>query len=81
MKKFITFIAISAFCSLPCSSQYTTTRYDLSCHATGMTVYVTPNGEKYHKKSCRTLSRSKEVNSMDIDKAKAKGYTACKVCF
>ena len=74
MKKLISIISIAALCSLPCNSQY-------KQHVTGMTVYVTPNGAKYHKKDCSTLSRSKKINALDIDTAKSKGYTACKICF
>lgn len=45
---------------------------------TSKTVYITRTGSKYHKSSCRYLSRSKI--KIDYSKAKKQGYTACKVC-
>ena len=45
-----------------------------------VTVYVTPKGKKYHYRSCRTLSRSREVTALSLREAKARGYTACRVC-
>ena len=44
----------------------------------GQTVYTTKTGEKYHKSSCHHLKYSKK--EIKIDKAKALGYKACKVC-
>jgi len=43
-----------------------------------VTVYVTKTGKKYHRESCRSLSKSKIPIS--LKDAKAKGYTPCKVC-
>jgi competence protein ComEC len=42
------------------------------------TVYVTKTGKKYHRATCRYLSRSKISTS--LKDAKANGYTACSVC-
>lgn len=42
------------------------------------TVYITPTGAKYHKKSCKTIK--KETTALDVNDAIARGYTACKVC-
>jgi biopolymer transport protein ExbD len=42
------------------------------------TVYVTRTGKKYHRDGCRYLAASKIAIS--LKDAKAKGYTACKVC-
>jgi hypothetical protein len=42
------------------------------------TVYTTKTGEKYHKSNCHYLKHSKKP--IKLDKAKALGYTACKVC-
>jgi hypothetical protein len=42
------------------------------------TVYVTRTGKKYHLDGCRHLAGSKITIS--LKDAKAKGYTACKVC-
>ncbi|MEW6210630.1 MAG: thermonuclease family protein [Acidobacteriota bacterium] len=42
------------------------------------TVYITRTGEKYHRDSCRYLSRSKiAIKRKD---AVARGYTPCSVC-
>ena len=45
------------------------------------TVYVTASGQGacYHRKSCRTLSRSTLV-ALSLSKAKSMGYRACRVC-
>ena len=45
---------------------------------TGVTVYITKTGEKYHRNGCRYLSQSKIAIS--LAKAKAQGYTPCSVC-
>jgi hypothetical protein len=42
------------------------------------TVYITRSGKKYHSDGCRYLTASKIAIS--LKDAKAKGYTACKVC-
>jgi hypothetical protein len=42
------------------------------------TVYITKTGKKYHRASCRYLSRSKISTS--LKDAKANGFTACSVC-
>jgi hypothetical protein len=42
------------------------------------TVYITKTGKKYHRATCRYLSRSKIATS--LKDAKANGYTACSVC-
>ena len=35
----------------------------------GQVVYITPKGKKYHStKSCRTLSKSKQILEIDISK-------------
>lgn len=41
-------------------------------------VYITPTGEKYHKKGCRTIKG--DCTEIDINDAIARGYTACGVC-
>jgi hypothetical protein len=41
-------------------------------------VYITKTGEKYHKETCRYLSKSSI--SIELAKAKENGYTACSVC-
>lgn len=42
------------------------------------TVYITRTGKKYHRDGCRYLAASK--TAISLKDAKAKGYTACKVC-
>lgn len=41
-------------------------------------VYITKSGAKYHRESCRYLSKSKIPIS--LEDAKTRGYSACKVC-
>lgn len=41
-------------------------------------VYITPSGTKYHIDGCRTIKKSKQA--ITLKEAKARGYTACKVC-
>jgi len=43
------------------------------------TVYITKTGKKYHRDGCRYLASSKIAIS--LKDAKARGYTACKVCW
>jgi len=43
-----------------------------------VTVYVTRAGKKYHRAGCRSLGRSSIPIS--LKDAKARGYTACKLC-
>ena len=42
------------------------------------TVYITRTGKRYHREGCRYLTASKIPIS--LKDAKAKGYSACKVC-
>ena len=42
------------------------------------TVYITPTGERYHKKTCRTIKG--DCTEIDINDAIARGYTSCGVC-
>lgn len=47
------------------------------------TVYLTPTGSKFHRKSCPTCSRARKSGSLTKIKrsaAKKQGYKACKVC-
>ena len=41
-------------------------------------VYITPDGNKYHKKGCRTIKG--DCTEIGINDAIARGYTACGVC-
>ncbi|WP_178988651.1 hypothetical protein [Winogradskyella schleiferi] len=49
-----------------------------SSNVMSQTVYSTKTGEKYHTENCRYLKYSKKA--IDLNKAKALGYAACKVC-
>jgi hypothetical protein len=42
------------------------------------TVYITRSGKKYHLDGCQYLAAGK--TAISLKDAKAKGYTACKVC-
>ena len=44
----------------------------------GGNVYITKTGDKYHKYGCRYLKSCIEISYAD---AKARGYTACSVCY
>lgn len=46
----------------------------------GVIVYVTPKGRKYHLKSCRTISSSQEIIPITLEEAKKRGYELCRVC-
>jgi len=46
--------------------------------ANAETVYITKSGTKYHRASCRFLSKSKIAISRK--EAEERGYTPCKVC-
>ena len=43
------------------------------------TVYITPNGKKYHLRSCPRIDLN-TAKSGPVSKAKEMGYTACGVC-
>ena len=44
----------------------------------GVIVYVTKTGKKYHRQDCQFLSKSKI--SMGLDEAKKRGFTPCRIC-
>jgi len=43
-------------------------------------VYVTKNGKKYHKETCRWI-KNRETTKMDEKEAIEKGYEPCSRCF
>ena len=43
-----------------------------------VTVHITRTGKKYHRAGCSSLSKSD--TPIDLEKAKARGYTACSRC-
>jgi hypothetical protein len=70
-------LGISLLCpvALPVRAQHgTAAQQDNQTQA----VYITRTGKKYHSDGCRYLAASKIAIS--LKDAKAKGYTACKVC-
>ncbi len=48
--------------------------------SSGGSVYLTQTGSKYHRRSCSTLSRSRNLTKVSVSYAKKYGYDACKVC-
>jgi hypothetical protein len=44
-------------------------------------VYVTPNGKKYHKQDCRMIAKSKTVEAIELKEAVAQGFLPCGACF
>ncbi|MDR2633867.1 MAG: thermonuclease family protein [Treponema sp.] len=59
-------VAISIFCGLPLLK------------ASDTQVYVTNSGSKYHRETCRALSRSKIA--LSLEDALTSGYEACTIC-
>ena len=43
------------------------------------TVYVTPSGERYHRRSCSSI-KGRETEKLQKWEAKERGYTACARC-
>ncbi|MDD3375307.1 MAG: hypothetical protein PHY73_06275 [Candidatus Omnitrophica bacterium] len=43
-------------------------------------VYITQNGAKYHKETCRFV-KDKEITKMDKKEAVDQGYTPCGRCY
>lgn len=42
--------------------------------------YITQTGKSYHRASCATTKRSKNLRTITLSEAQKKGYKACKVC-
>lgn len=55
----------------------TKSKYSAS-NSSGVTVYVTPSGKRYHEKGCKYLSD--EAFSISLKEAKKNGYSACTKC-
>lgn len=56
----------------------TKSKYSAS-NSSGVKVYVTPSGSRYHEKGCDHLSKSKAFQ-ISLKEAKESGYTACSKC-
>ncbi len=78
MKRYI--LLLLAFCCfmLPLPVAFAEATHDQFVQQKEAVVYITKTGEKYHKESCRYLSKS----SIKVSRKEAlkNGYTACKVC-
>lgn len=44
-------------------------------------VFVTPNGTKYHKESCRLIKNKGSLSKTDKEQSIKAGYGPCKKCF
>ena len=59
--------------------------YDLSLEKKfneppAVTVYVTENGAKFHRKTCSTIADSKNLTKLKREQAVEKGLDACLLC-
>ena len=54
-----------------------TTSTQLATDTTGLVVYITHDGDKYHTADCRYAKSSQAVT---LSQAKADGKTACDIC-
>lgn len=84
-------IGLSVFCYYNGKSMYqqgeavgytqgvadTKSKYSAS-NSSGVKVYVTPSGSRYHEKGCEYLSD--KAFSISLKDAKKNGYTACSKC-
>lgn len=61
------------------TSQTTTNVNSATSSDTSSVVYITEHGEKYHKITCRYITESNGIQTT-VNKATARGYTACSVC-
>lgn len=50
----------------------------VTIYAATSKVYVTPNGKKYHERTCRTLARSKQIIELSVEDAVAKNMSLAK---
>ena len=71
----LAFLMLGAVFAVPPAQQPTPQR---QTQTKEQTVYITKTGKKYHRATCRYLSRSKIPIS--LKDAKANGYTPCSVC-
>ena len=46
-----------------------------------MQVYWTPNGSKYHRKTCKVIQGRQDLICGEVEEAKALGKSACGICF
>lgn len=44
-------------------------------------VFITPNGTKYHKETCRLIKNKGTLSKVDKEQVVKEGYGPCKKCF
>lgn len=44
-------------------------------------VFITPNGTKYHKETCRLIKNKGSLTKVGKEQVVEKGYGPCKKCF
>lgn len=79
-----TYTTVSANAGTTYTPTYTTTytpTYTTNYTADyGYNVVITKTGEKYHTSTCRYVKGKTNTSTLSLSTAKARGYTACKVC-
>lgn len=78
MRRFIYCLFILGTLLMPLSVAWSEVPANRITNQQETTVYITRTGEKYHRGSCRYLSKSKI--STTKSQAVKNGYGACKVC-
>lgn len=78
MRQLIQYFLIVGYLLLPITLAWSEESRHSVVQQKETTVYVTRTGEKYHRRNCRYLSRSKITTTKS--KAIKDGYGACKVC-
>lgn len=72
--------SMTVYGSVPTASNSgTTTNINGAKASSGITVYVTATGSKYHNKA--NCGRTKSASSVPLEQAQAMGMTPCKNCF
>lgn len=78
MKRFLLLLLLLSFSITPTFSVAKAPADIVLVEAVQQVVYTTNTGSKYHRDSCRYLSKSKIKTTKS--KAQSSGYSACKVC-
>lgn len=76
--KLILIITILLLVSTLCSCANNTDSDEADYNTSGITVYITKTGEKYHRSTCQHLNQSKI--RIYLEEAQDKGYERCSVC-
>jgi hypothetical protein len=72
------FVIIASMVLCGCDNSDSNQSNNSQTQPQSITVHITRTGKKYHRAGCRYLSHSDIP--IDLEKAKAEGYTPCKVC-